>query len=112
MNDFRNRSKDHYSHEAARQKRYLLSEQSKSDLLCYRDDRRLLHYLIDTYSLWISKKEQIDRVKEMEAKLLKADQECALLLERTNWGLQYFAQWTDDPFIKDSDPFSVEHKTL
>ena len=110
MNDFRNRSKDHYSHEAARQKRYLLSEQSKSDLLCYREDRRLLQRLIDTYSLWISKKEQIDRVKEMEAKLLKADQECALLLERTICQLQYLAQWTDDPFRHDSHQFRAEHK--
>jgi hypothetical protein len=110
MYDFRNRSKDHYSHEAARQKRSLLSEQSKSDLLCYRDDRRLLHCLIDTYSLWISKKEQIDRVKEMEVNLLKVDQECALLLERTNWDLQYLAKSNDDPFRHDSHQFRVEHK--
>jgi hypothetical protein len=112
MNDFRNRSKDDYSQEGAWQKLYVLSEQWKSNLLFYRDDIRISHHLIDTYSLWISKNARIERMQEMEVNLLKVDQECALLLERTKRNLQYVAQGNDDPFIKDSGPFSIEGESL
>ena len=110
MNDFRNISKDNYSQEGAWQKLYVLSEQWKSNLLFYKDDIRFLHHLIDTYSLWISKNARIERMQEMEVNLLKVDQECALLLERTICQLQYLAQSNDDPFRHDSHQFRVEHK--
>jgi hypothetical protein len=110
MNDFRNIPKDNYSQEAAWQKLYVLSEQWKSNLLFYKDDIRFSHHLIDTYSLWISKNARIERMQEMEVNLLKVDQECALLLERTICQLQYLAHSNDDPFRHDSQQFRAEHK--
>ena len=112
MNDFRNIPKDTYSREAAWQELYVLSKQWKSDLMFYTDDIRFLHHLIDKYFLWISKKEHIDKVQEMELNLLKVDKECALLLERTKQHLQHLSQISDETFRNDSHQFRAEHETL
>jgi hypothetical protein len=112
MNDFRNRPKDNYIHEANWQQLYLLTENWKSDLLFYKDDLRFLHHLIDRYFLWISKKENIDMVSEIEVNLLKVDKQCASLLERTNKHLHHLAQLIDDSFKHDSHHFRTEHELL
>ena len=73
MNGYRNRPKDNYIHKADWQKLYMLAEQWKSDLLFYKDDLKFLHHLIDTYFLWISKKENINMLQNIEVNLLKVD---------------------------------------
>jgi hypothetical protein len=60
MNDFRNRPKDNYIHEADLQKLDILKEHWKSGLLFYKDDLKFLHHLINKCFLWISKKENIN----------------------------------------------------
>jgi hypothetical protein len=112
MSDFRNRPKDNYIQEASWQKLYILSEQWKTDLLFFRDDIRFLHHLIDKYFLWISKKEHIDMVQEIEINLLQVDKQAALLLERTNKHLHHLSHCSDDPFRYDSHQFRDEHGTL
>jgi hypothetical protein len=109
MSDFRNRQKDNYIHEADWQELYILTEHWKSDLLFYKDDLRFLQHLIDKYFLWISKKENIDMVRETEVSLLKVDKQCASLLERTNNHLDHLAELIDDPFKYDSHQFRTEH---
>ena len=76
MNDFRNRPKDNYIQKADWQKLYILTEHWKSDLSFYKDDLRFLHHLIDKYFLWISKKENIDMMQNIEINLLKVDKKC------------------------------------
>ncbi len=78
MNDFRNRPKYNYIHEADWQKLYLLTELWKSDLLFYKDDLKFLYHLIDKYFLRISKRENIDMVQEIEVNLLKVDKQYVL----------------------------------
>lgn len=112
MNDFRNRPKDNYIHEAGWQKLYVLTEHWKSDLLFYKDDLRFLHHLIDKYFLWISKKENIDMVSEIEVSLLKVDKKCASLLKQTNTHLHYLTELIDDPFKHDSHQFRSDHELL
>lgn len=112
MNDFRYRPKDNYIYEADWPKLYVLTEHWKSDFLFYKDDLRFLHHLIDKYFLWISKKENIDMVSEIEVNLLKVDKECASLLERTNTHLHHLAELIDDPFKYDSHQFRNEHELL
>lgn len=112
MNDFRNRPKDNYINEADWQKLYVLTEHWKSDLLFYKDDLRFLHNLIDKYFLWLSKKENVDMVQEIEVSLLKIDKQCALLLERTNKHLHHLAELIDDSFKYDSLQFRAEQEQL
>src|SRR5665811_322155 len=66
MSDFRSRPKDQYIHEADWQQLYVLTEHWKSDLSFYEGDLKFLHHLIDKYFMWISKKEHIDMVREIE----------------------------------------------
>ena len=112
MNDFRNRPKDNYIHEADWQKLYILAEHWKSDLMFYKDDLRFLHHLIDKYFLWLSKKQNIDMVQEIEVNLLKVDKQCASLLKRTNKHLHHLAELIDNPFAYDSHKFRTEHEIL
>tara|TARA_R110002049_G_scaffold83389_7_gene212142 strand:+ start:29027 stop:29485 length:459 start_codon:yes stop_codon:yes gene_type:complete len=112
MNDFRYRPKDKYIQQADWQKLYVLTEHWKSDLLFYTDDLRFLHHLIDKYFLWISKKENIDMVQEIEVNLLKIDKQCALLLQRVDSHLHHLSELIDNPFVYVSDKFRDEHESL
>lgn len=112
MSDFRNRPKDNYIQEADWDQLYVLTEHWKSDLLFFLDDLRFLHHLIDTYFLWISKKENIDMVRDIEVNLLDIDKQCAALIEKTNKHLHHLAALVDDPFLYRSDKFRNEHEIL
>jgi hypothetical protein len=112
MNDFRYRPKDNFIQEADWQNLYLLTEHWKSDLLFYQDDLRFLHKLIDRYFLWISKKGNIDMVRDIEVSLLEVDKQCASLLKRTNKHLQSIAELIDNPYVDNSTQFRAEHETL
>ncbi|WP_299107635.1 hypothetical protein [uncultured Winogradskyella sp.] len=112
MNDFRYRPKDKYIQQADWQKLYVLTDHWKSDLLFYNDDLRFLHHLIDKYFLWISKKENIDMVEEIEVNLLKIDKQCALLSERVNTHLHHLKELIDNPFVFVSEKFRDEHELL
>lgn len=112
MNNFRNRPKDNYIHEASWEQLYVLTEHWKSDMLFYKDDLRFLHHLIDNYFLLLSKRENIDMVQEIEVKLLEVDKQCDMLLEKINKHLHHLAELIDDPFIFVSDTFRNEHELL
>ncbi len=112
MSDFRSRPKDNYIQEADWQKLYTLTEHWKSDLQFYNDDLKFLHHLIDKYFMWISKKENIDMVREIEVGLLEMDNRCGALLNRANKHLHHLAELIDNPFAYDSHKFRTEHQQL
>ena len=112
MSNFRNRPKDQYIHEADWQQLYVLTEQWKSDLSFYNDDLKFLHHLIDKYFMWISKKEHIDMVREIEVGLLKIDDQCWTLLQRATKHLHHLAELIDNPFAYDSHKFRREQEQL
>ncbi|EPR72330.1 hypothetical protein ADIWIN_2500 [Winogradskyella psychrotolerans RS-3] len=112
MNNFRNRPKDNYIHEANWEQLYVLTEHWKSDILFYKDDLRFLHHLIDNYFLWLSKRENIDLVQEIEVKLLLVDKQSDALVERLDKHLHHLAELIDDPFVFVADTFRNEHELL
>ncbi len=112
MSDFRNRPKASYIHEADWQLLYVLTEHWKSDLLFYNDDLKFLHHLIVKYFIWMSKKENIDMVREIEVELLEMDKRCGTLLDRANEHLHHLAELIDNPFAYDSHKFRTEHEQL
>lgn len=112
MSDFRNRPNDNYIHEANWQQLYILTEHWKSDILFYNDDLRFLHHLVDKYFIWISKKEYMDMVRQIEVGLLELDKKCRELLNRTNEHLHHLAGLIEDPFKYDSHKFRTEHEQL
>ena len=112
MTEFRNRPNDNYIHEADWQKLYILTEHWKSDLLFYKDDLKFLDHLIDKYFIWISKKENIDLVRDIELNLLQIYKQGNSLLKRVNKHLHHLAELIDDPFKYDSHEFRKEHEQL
>ncbi|QNK77151.1 hypothetical protein H7F37_13690 [Winogradskyella sp. PAMC22761] len=112
MNTFRYRPKDNYIQKADWQKLYILTEHWKTDISFYTDDLRFLHHLIDKYFLWISKKENIDVIQEIELNLLKVDRQSESLLNRVNKQLQYLTDLMGDPLVYNSDEFRKEHEQL
>lgn len=112
MNEFRSRPKDQYIEEADWQQLYVLTEQWKSDLSFYKDDLKFLHHLIDKYFMWISKKEHIDMVREIEVNLLATDGQCVSMLNRVNEHLHHLAELIDNSFSNDAHTFRAEHAKL
>lgn len=112
MSDFRYRPAGQYIVEAEWQELYLLTEHWKSDVLFYAADLRFLHHLIDKYFIWISKKENIDVVREAEVNLIEADKQCSSLLKRIEINLARLAELIEDSFKYDSHVFRAEHENL
>jgi hypothetical protein len=112
MNDFRYRPKNNFIQTANWQELFTLTEHWKSDLLFYKDDLRFLHKLIDNYFMYISKKENIDLVLDIEVNLLKVDRQCASLLKKTNEHLHHISELIDNPFANHSAQFRTEHEIL
>ncbi|SNR59493.1 hypothetical protein [Lutibacter flavus] len=112
MSDFRNRPNGNYIFEANWQELYVLTKHWKSDLLFYRDDLKFLDHLIDKYFIWLSKKENIDQVREIEVSLVETDKLCSTLLLQVNKHLSHLAGLMEDPFKYDSHKFRTEHQIL
>jgi len=112
MNDFRIRPKDNFIHEATWTQLYALTEHWKSDMQFYKGDLNFLHHLIDKYFLYLSKKENIDLVLEMEVNLLQVEKQCNVLIEQINKHFHHLAELIDDPFTYVSDTFRTEHEQL
>ena len=112
MSDFRNRPKDNFIQEATWEQLYVLTGHWKSDILFYQEDLKFLHHLIDKYFLYLSKKENIDLVLEIEVNLLIVEKQCDALLERISKHLHHLSALVDDPFTYVSDKFRDEHELL
>ena len=112
MSDFRNRPNGNYIFEANWQELYILTEHWKSDLLFYRDDLKFLNHLIDKYFIWLTKKENLDQVREIVEGLVETDKLCSTLLLQVNKHLSHLAGLIDNPFKYDSHKFRTEHQIL
>ncbi|GAA0759698.1 hypothetical protein [Psychroflexus lacisalsi] len=112
MNAFGKRPKGNFISEANWQGLYVLTEHWKSDVSFYSEDLNFLHHLIDKYFLKISKRENIDKVLEIEINLLKVDKQCVSLLSKINQHLHHLAELIDDSSTLDSHQFRLEHEGL
>ena len=110
--DFTYRPKGKYIHDADWQEIYILTEHWKNDLEFYRDDLRFLQHLIDKYFIWMTQKENLDEVRDIETDLIEIDRKCYQLLKKTNKHLTNLADLIDDPFKYDSHKFRTEHEEL
>lgn len=108
----RNRPNGTYTFDANWQELYVLTEHWKSDLLFYKDDLNFLDHLIDKYFIWISKKEDIDIVRKIDASIAKTSKQCSNLLKRIDKHLAQLANLMNNPFKYDSHKFRNEHQQL
>ncbi|WP_339840067.1 hypothetical protein [uncultured Maribacter sp.] len=112
MSIIRNRPKGSYIHEADWQQLFILTEHWKSDLEFFKEDLEFLNHIISKYFIWISKKDNIDLVREIEVGLLELNKKCDAILKQVNKHLHHLAELIDNPFAYDSHTFRTEHEQL
>lgn len=112
MSNFRNRPNGTYIFDADWSELYVLTKHWKSDLLFFKDDLRFLDHLISKYFIWLSKKDNIDQVKEIEKKLIETELSCSKLINRVQMHLKHLAELIENPFKYDSHKFRTEHQIL
>lgn len=91
---------------------YVLAEHWKSDLLFYRDDLKFLHHLMDKYFIWITKKEDLEKVSKTARNILNDKWECEGILEKVDKHISHLAKIIDDSFKYDGQIFRQEHGKL
>lgn len=112
MGDFRNRPNGTYIFETDSQRLYALTKHWESDLLFYKDDLKFLSQLMNKYFIWISKKEDIEAVRNIQANIDKTEMQYSDLLKRVNNQLKHSANMTDYPFKYDTYQFLTEQQQL
>lgn len=112
MSDLKARPKANFIEETDWQKRYVLTNHWKSDLLFYMDDLKFLHNLIEKYFIWITKKNNLKEVQQVGNHILKDAKQCRFLLEKTEKHLSHLANLIDEPFKNDSSQIGDDHQEL
>lgn len=91
---------------------FVLAEHWKSDLLFYRDDLNFLHHLLDKYFIWITKKDDLEKVSKTARDMLNDKWECEALLERVHKHSSHLANSIDNSIKNDGEILRKEHKQL
>jgi len=112
MSNYRNRPKGKYIQEANWEELYILTQYWKSDLEFYKDDLRFLHHLVDKYIIWITKKENLDMVKEIKLNLYHIRRQCKDLVQKIAEHLIHIGHLVENPEKEDADYFKKEHENL
>ena len=112
MEKLRKRPKGDYIQKADWQEIYALTQNWKSELLFYNDERRFFRRLIDNYFGWLIHRENLDAVRELEMDLLETGKKAKDLLRKTNKHLEQLAQMVEGPKRKDARIFRMEHQHL
>ena len=94
------------------QELYMLTKHWKSDIQFYKDDITFLKKLINKYIIWVTKKENIDKVIKMENSLRALSKKCNSLIKNIDKHLVHLSNLINDPFKYDSQRFKVEHPKL
>lgn len=112
MEKLRKRPKGNYIQIADWKEIYALTQNWKSELLFYIDERRFFRKLIANYLGRIIQRENLDTVRELEIDLLETDKKVQDLLRKTNKHLEKLALMVEDHKREDSRIFRIEHEHL
>lgn len=91
---------------------YSLTGHWKSDLEFYKDDLRFLYHLIDKYIIWITKDENLDRVKKTKKNLLNVKMKSKDLLDKVSKHQIQLGYLVEDPKKEDGGIVKMEHEHL
>ena len=109
----KNTQQENFVTEYAWQEIFLLTKHWKSDIEFYKDDLKILMKLINKYSIWITKDENLKKVSEIDNGLHKLVKKCKNLAKSIDKHLEHIAVLiNDDPFKYDSQKFKDEHVEL
>ncbi|AOW20689.1 hypothetical protein [Urechidicola croceus] len=112
MKDYLNKQIKSQTEEEVWNELYIISEHWKSDLLFYKDDLRFLFHLINKYIIWITKDENLDKIKEIQKDLFQVTEICESMLTKLSKHLVQLGTVIDKESTIDSRVFIVEHEHL
>lgn len=108
----KNPAEENFVVEYTWQELYILTKHWKSDIQFYKDDIKFLQRLINKYFIWVTKKENIDKVTKIESSLYNLTKKCDSLIKSIDIHLEHLSSLINDPFKYDSQRFKVEHPKL
>lgn len=91
---------------------YIITKHWKSDIQFYKDDLKFLQHLINKYLIWITKKENLDKVMEIGKNLLTTNKKCNQLNDAIDKHLSHLSDLIKNPFLYDYQSFKAEHIQL
>ena len=94
------------------QELYIITKHWKDDIQFYKDDLKFLQHLINKYLIWITEKENLDKVMEIGKNLLITTKKCNQLIDTIDKHLTHLADLNKNPFIYDYHLFETEHELL
>jgi CRISPR/Cas system CMR subunit Cmr4 (Cas7 group RAMP superfamily) len=112
MENLRFRPKNNFINEAKWEELYVLTEYWLSELKFFKDEIKFLEDIINKYFIWLTKEENIDKVREQIVVLTKLHKEVDELIDRTKKHLNHIAELLTNPFAYDEYKFREEHAVL
>ncbi len=112
MKDFQDNPADNYNERVPWQQFYILTEHWLSDLKFHRDEIKFLNHLIHKYTLWLTRFEEVEMVRNAGEMLARVHTECLELLSKTEDHLKHLTYLKENPFSHDSQGLLNEHGVL
>ncbi len=94
------------------QELYILTGHWKSDLEFYKEDLGFLRQIINKYIIWITKKENLQRVMEIEMALHEVDKKCGGLLAQIEGHRTDLGHFIENPEQDQATNLSTAHGHL
>lgn len=91
---------------------YFLAKHWKSDLEFYKDDLRFLHNLIEKYLIWITRKENLERVADIRKKEHELTLTCNELYQKVSSHLEMASIIVKGGNDTDKKDFFTTHRGL
>ena len=108
----KNPKEDNFVVEYTWQELYTLTKHWKSDIQFYKEDIKFLQRLIHKYFIWVTKKENIEKVTKIESSLHRLTNKCDNLIKSIDKHLEQLSNLINDPFKYDSQRLKIEHPKL
>ncbi len=105
-------SRNSYLKKSTPRELYSLAEHWKSDLLFYKEEIHFFHNLIDTYFKWMTKDENIDKVKKVSRLLSRLKRDWDMLSFHTDEHLKDLELLMENPFSHDETRILENHLFL
>lgn len=110
MNNYRNRPKGNYIHEATWQDLYILTESWKNDLEQYLLEINFLESLINTCFAKLLLYEKLDDLRKLQMDITVSKDQCINILQRIPNNLSNIVELIDKPCGYQTILFRVEHE--
>ena len=112
MNKLRAFPKSDYHHTANWEDLYLMTEQWKEDMDFFKDELYFLHDLIGKYFIWLTKDEELSKVRQMDKDVVEITKKRQVLSNKIDKHIGNLGMMIEDVFRRDHQILRDEHAAL